>query len=238
MENKNCGVLYIVSGIEHIQMAIHSAQSVRETNPNMPIHLFADIEKQNFQFDKKTTPFTSWENIPNPHRRSKVDYMAQTPFERTLYLDTDTRVVCDLIDVFNLLDQFDVALAHAHKRELEKKQKPVKISLPKAFPQFNSGVFFYKKNEKTLQAFKQWQEWFYESKLPTDQNTLREILWASDLRIATLPPEYNVRFLKYLLIWTKKEAQPKILHLPFYKEGIKTYLKRFRRRFIKRLKSG
>src|SRR5688572_13104221 len=117
-ETKDCGVLYIVSGVEHINLAIRSAQSVKKTNPNMPIHLFADIEKQNFQFDEQANLFTSWENIPNPHSRSKVDYMARTPFERTLYLDTDTRVICDLTDVFNLLDQFDIALAHAHKREM------------------------------------------------------------------------------------------------------------------------
>lgn len=231
-----CGVLYIASGADHIRHAIGSAQSVRRTNPDISIHLFADFEKQNFQLDERINPFTSWENIPDPHRRSKVDYMAQTPFDRTLYLDTDTRVVCDLTDVFNVLDRFDVALAHAHKREILKKQLQIKFPVPRAFPQFNSGVFFYRRNEKTMQAFQQWRDWFYESNLLTDQNSLREVLWMSDLRIATLPPEYNVRFLKYFLVWDKEEARPKILHLPYYKDGLKTYIRRFSRRIVRRLK--
>ena len=45
------------------------------------------------------------------------------------------------------------------------------------------------------------------------------LLWKSDLRIATLPPEYNVRFIKYKYIWKKTEAIPKIFHLRRYHDG-------------------
>jgi len=233
-KNANYGVMYIATGFEHIKMALRSAQSVRNTNPHVPIHLSADWEQQGYHFDIDPGSLTSWENISEPHRRSKVDYMARTPFDKTLYLDTDTRVLCKLESLFDLLDQFDVALAHAHKREIPIKQKRIKILVPNTFPQFNSGVFLYRKTPKTIQMLKQWQEWFYEANLPTDQNTLREILWSSNLRIATLPPEYNVRFLKYMLLWTRDEAQPKILHLPYYKQGLMTYIKRWRRKILPR----
>lgn len=229
------GVIYIATGSKHINLALRSARSVRSTNPQIPIHLFANGKQQGFQFDINPGPLTSWEEIPEPHRRSKVDYMAKTPFDETLYLDTDTRVLCDLRDLFSLLEKFDIALAHAHKREIPAKQKTIRISTPNAFPQFNSGVFLYRRNTKTEHLFEQWQEWFYKSNLPTDQNTLKEALWNSNIRIATLPPEYNVRFLKYLLIWRKDEAQPKILHLPYHKEGLLTYLKRWRRKIRRRL---
>jgi len=237
VEQKSRGVLYIASGYEHIKAALLSAQSVRDTNPNLPIHLFADYQQQNIQLDAEPGPLTSWENISDPHRRSKVDYISRTPFEQTMYLDTDTRVLCDLEDVFCLLENFDVALAHAHKRELPNKQKNLKVKTPNAFPQFNSGVFLFRKNAKTLEAFAKWQKWFYELKLPTDQNTLREILWESDLRIATLPPEYNVRFIKYILLWSKDEARPKILHLPYYRQGLASYFKRWKRVILRRVKA-
>ncbi len=42
--------------------------------------------------------------IHNPHIRSKVDYISETPFQRTLYLDADTRVCEDLTHMFELLD--------------------------------------------------------------------------------------------------------------------------------------
>ena len=232
------GVLYIASGFEHIKAALQSAQSVRNTNPGLLIHLFADWQQQKFQLDIDPGPLTSWENIPEPHRRSKVDYIARTPFEQTLYLDTDTRVLCDLGDLFALLEKFDVALAHAHKREIPNKQKKVKIQTPNAFPQFNSGVFLFKRNEKTINAFSLWRRWFYETNLSTDQNTLREIMWSSDLRIATLPPEYNVRFLKYMFLWSRDEARPKILHLPYYRQGIMSYVKRWRKTILRKFKAA
>jgi hypothetical protein len=235
INRKSHGVLYIATGRDHIRAALQSAQSVRKTNPHVPIHLFGDWQQHGFKFDDKS-PLTSWENIADPHRRSKVDYMIQTPFLRTLYLDTDTRVLCSLDDLFNLLEKFDIALAHAHRREIPSKQAKVKIQTPNSFPQFNSGVFLYKRNTKTTRVLKQWRQWFYEAELPTDQNTLKEILWESDLRIATLPPEYNVRFIKYLLFWSKSEARAKILHLPYYKEGLATYIKRLRRKFLQGIK--
>ena len=232
----NEGVLYIATGKRHIDLAIKSAVSVRKTNPDFKIHLFGDWEKHNFNFDSNPYPFTSVGNILNPHRRSKIDFLHKTPFQRTLFLDNDTRVVVELSALFNLLDRFDVALAHAHRRELKDKQKNIMVNVPISFPQFNSGVFLYKKNEKTLEAFAKWKEWFYESKLMTDQNTLKEVMWDSDLRIATLPPEYNVRFIKFLLIWSKYEARPKIFHMAYFKEGPFAYVKKFQRKIKRRTK--
>lgn len=235
-KQKKQGVLYIATGREHIEAALRSAESVRHKNPDLPIHLFADWQQQKFKLNINPGPLTSWENIDNPHRRSKVDHMINTPYNKTLYLDTDTRVLCKLDDLFDLLERFDIALSHAHNREIPEKQKKVKISVPNSFPQFNSGVFLYNKNPRTSKVFKQWQKWFYETKLQTDQNTLREVLWASDLRIATLPPEYNVRFIKYLFIWSKQEAQPKILHLRHYRQGMLRHVKRLRRIILKKLR--
>jgi hypothetical protein len=42
---------------------------------------------------------------------------------------------------------------------------------------------------------------------------LRELLWGSDLRLHILPPEYNIRYERYLSFWDPKEAVPQILHL-------------------------
>ena len=159
--------------------------------------------------------------------------MPKSPFFKTLFLDADTYVLCDLNDVFQLLDKFDIALGHAMIREKPIKHKKVNIDVPKSFPQFNSGVFLYKKNEKTLAALEKWKKWFHETQIPRDQFTLREIIWESDLRVATLPPEYNVRYIKYIIMWNKYEAKPKILHMGYLKDGPFVYIKKWPRK-IKR----
>jgi len=160
--------------------------------------------------------FDAVELIENPHRRSKVDYMGNTPFKKTLFVDADTRVVADFTDVFMLLDKYDVAMTHAMRRA-HKNPRFWNIPLPYSFPQLNSGVFLYRTNEKVLEFLAKWKEAFHTAGIGKDQVTLRELLWLSDLKIYVLPPEYNVRYQKFLDIWAQNpgqnEAVPKILHM-------------------------
>lgn len=227
------GVLYVATGKKYIKAAIRSAKSVRAVCPTLPVHIFASWQDLNEVFSPSSIPFTTIGNIENPHRRSKIDYLSKTPFDRTLYLDTDTSLNVDITGIFQLLDRFDVALGHAHRRNELVRTRPWRVTLPEAFPQFNSGVFLYKTNPEVLQLLESWSVAFREAGFPQDQVTLRELLWLSDLRIATLPPEYNVRFMKYKYLWTKSEATPKIYHLRKYHEGRIGFLKRLAKRMLR-----
>jgi hypothetical protein len=67
---------------------------------------------------------------------------------------------------------------------------------------------------------KSWRRAYHEAGFKWDQITLGELIWNSDLRFYVLPPEYNVRCAKYLEVWSKDEATPKILHFAeFYDEA-------------------
>ena len=213
------GILYIATGEKYIRAAIRSANTVVKFCPGLPIHFFGDWQNHNLKFDVSTFPFSSVENIPDPHRRSKVDYLSKTPFDQTLYLDTDTALNSDIRDMFRILERFDIAMAHAHRRNDLARLGTWRINLPQAFPQYNSGVFLYRKTAAVTQFLEDWSHYFKEAGFQQDQMTLRELLWLSDLRIATLPPEYNVRFLKYPFLWSRSEAQTKIFHLQMYHDG-------------------
>lgn len=213
------GVLYIATGKKYIEAAIKSAYSVRRHSPNLPIHLFANWQSSNIKLKELPFPFSSISEIENPHRRSKIDYLPQTPFEQTLYLDSDTKLNADISPMFNLLERFEIALSHAHRRENEFTNKFWKTKIPEVYPQFNSGVILYHKNKDTLALFKAWKNAFIAAGFPQDQITLRETLWLSNIRIATLAPEYNVRFLKYHFLWSSTEAKTKIFHLQKYHDG-------------------
>ena len=213
------GVLYIATGAKYIRAAIHSAETVRKHCPGLQAHLFADWQNHGFDFRESPSPFTSVEAIPEPHRRSKVDYMARTPFDRTLFLDTDTAIHADVRGMFQVLDRFDIALAHAHKRNARARLRSWRTALPTAFPQYNSGVILFRRTPAVLAVLEDWRRYFREAGFSQDQMTLRELLWLSDLRIATLPPEYNVRFLKYHLLWSKGEAVTQIFHSRRYHDG-------------------
>lgn len=214
------GVLYIASGEKYIRAAMRSALSVRRHCPDLLIHLYADwTGHPGFDFGRDPSPFTSVGTIEAPHRRSKVDYLPRTPFDRTLYLDTDTRLNADIRGMFQVLDRFDLALAQSHKRGDMPQLAKWRIEVPQAFPQSNAGVMLYRRTPEVIRFLEDWRDSFHAAGFDKDQRTLRELLWLSDLRIAALPPEYNVRYLKYHLAWSSNEAVTKIFHLRTYHLG-------------------
>ncbi len=207
---ENCGIVYVATNEVYTKAAILSAKSAKEQiGEPIKIHIWTDLP----DLCKSAGVFDSVEQILNPHRRSKVDYLSQTPFNRTLFLDADTRVVSDVREMFGLLERFDIAMTHAHKRAAEKSYRKWRQQFSSVFPQLNSGVILYRKTDKIVKFLEEWKAAFHEAKLGKDQLTLRELLWQSDLQIYVLPPEYNIRYSKYFDVWDPEEAKPKILHM-------------------------
>lgn len=200
------GVLYIVTGKPYIEAAVRSAQSVRRHSPSLKIDIFTDQHpEENGLFDRVTI-------IPDPHRRSKVDWISHSRFERSLFLDSDTLVVSDISGMFDLLDNFDIAVAHAHARNQEKEKHIWKHQVPDVFPELNSGVLLFNNSMEARSLLERWAKAFHESGFWKDQITFRELLWSSECRFFILPPEYNLRYKRYLSFWPEREATPKILH--------------------------
>jgi hypothetical protein len=216
MPNIQRGVVYIATGEKYVRAAIRSARSVRQHCPDLLIHLFADLNPDKF-IESVPSPFNSWAQVENPHARSKVDYIYRSPYDETLFLDSDTEVVVDIREVFTLLEKYDMALAHDVIRNTPKDSW--KRNFPPSFPEFNAGVILYRKNASVTGLLKAWQEAYHEAGFFMDQITLRELLWRTDLKVAILPPEYNTIMLKYPWVWRKGEAIPKILHFRKYHEG-------------------
>ncbi len=232
------GIVYIATGPKYIRAAAHSATTVRTHSPGLPTHLFADWRSHGFDFGTSPAPFTSVEEVEHPHRRSKVDYLARTPFDHTLYLDSDTALNADISGMFRILERFDIALSHAHRRNVENRLKPWRIALPQAFPQYNAGVVLYRRSPEVLAFLDEWRQSFHTAGFLQDQMTLRELLWLSDLRMATLPPEYNVRLIKYHYLWAKTEATSRIFHRRRYHDGPFWSVQRRLRKLRQRLTSG
>ena len=177
------GVYYIATGDHFVREAAISAQSVRDTMPDVPIAIATDVEPE-FDFDHVI-------DIPDPKHGfvDQINNLHRSPFDQTIHFDTDIYVGSDVSDLFELLNQFDIAVAHNHNREVY--DPP---GVPDSFPEYNTGVVAYQ-NDSDLRDFtRAWKE-NYESLVREDntqnQPSFRKTLYESDLRIATLPPEYN-----------------------------------------------
>jgi hypothetical protein len=124
--------------------------------------------------------------------------------DRILFLDTDIEVTGDISGVFRLLDRFDIAVAHAPYRYNEDA-----ADIPDAFPEFNVGVVAVRKSPASLALLQAWRaaylaqpEWWHN-----DQVAFRRAVWETDVRVATLPPEFNFRPARY-----DGKSVPRVLH--------------------------
>ena len=135
--------------------------------------------------------------IQPEHVRAKVDFLTSTPFDKTIYLDSDTLVELPLGEMFDLLDKFDVLGTHdwARKRKSLSRKIEAYGQIPYGFSEINGGVLAWKKNRDTDRWLRLWKELYYRYQSPggRDQATLRLSLWESGVRLYILPVEFNVR---------------------------------------------
>jgi hypothetical protein len=199
------GVLFVATGAGYRDLARQAAESVRQVSPGIAIDLHTDVAVEPGVFDRVVV-------IDDPWFRSRIDAMAETRFQRTLHLDADLLAIADIRDVFEVLDRFDIALAHDQARNSPTANVFWRRELPNAFPQFNGGVIAYRRTPAVTDLLREWAQVMRESGLKRDQPVLRELLYLSDLRIATLPPEYNLLDFREVATWGNLQTAPRILH--------------------------
>jgi len=171
------GILMLAIGEHHQREAAQATERIRLIWPEIEITINTQDSGQ-------------------PVQLQRIRAMKASPYARTLYLDTDTWLMEPVPELFDLLDRFDVALAHAPWRE----RYPVDISA--CYPEFNGGVFVYGERCRNV-LFAAWERQFLHDLEHRDpgggtgyfpsQPSLRVALYHSGLCVATLPPEYNWR---------------------------------------------
>jgi hypothetical protein len=200
------GVVMAAFGQKYIDLAYRAAESLVRHNPTLEVDLFTDA-------DRALGPFGRIHVLNDVWIRSKVDAMLQSRFDRTLYLDVDLHVLADLGDIFDLLDRFDIAATHDPNRNSVPARMIYREPLTNAFPQINSGVLGFRKSEPVTAFLEEWKREIRTQAIGKDQPSLRELLWNGTLRLAVLPPEYNVWDLSMVdYMKPASHAAPRILH--------------------------
>ena len=219
MNLDDSGVLFVVSGAHYTAAAGDAARSVAQTNPWLKIGIFSDQ-------DVTDPVFTFVGKIQGEDSRRKHEYVGQSPFANTLYLDSDVRVIDDLSDLFRLLERFEMAGAHVRYRSVPKRLRKNKLDLPQAFPQINCGVLLYRKCESVDTLLQSWIDIYRDDGFTRDQIPFREALWQSEVRFYAFGPEYNMRNIPF---WPSKSPLPLILHIHAF------HAKSRARRFVNKL---
>ncbi len=203
-ENQNRGVLYIAFGNQWVEETKRSIRSLR-TVSDIPVAVITDAP---WQGPDEPDHFVEHQAIPG--FASKPELMALTPFENTLFIDTDTYVASDVTPAFGLLSHYDMGV-HFFGPML--KIQPDLM----CHPQCNSGVILYKKNEVVLDVFRRWAEEYEEgvktrvAKDPRgigNQRYLAIAIARSTARVVHLDTYLNFTLWDVLVTW----SPPMILH--------------------------
>tara|TARA_R100000008_G_scaffold82804_1_gene67444 strand:+ start:1585 stop:2319 length:735 start_codon:yes stop_codon:yes gene_type:complete len=184
------GVLYIAFGEQFLKELRLSAESVKKHNPDLHITVFSDKAVD--------SPFVDDQRIIDvTHLRPKIDYIHETPYEETLFIDTDVIVDYNIEEMFEILERYDIGAAHdlARKRKKYSAVIPEYGQIPYCFSEVNTGVMVFKKNEEVEELFRLWRKYFYKyyRYAPWDQPSFRISLWESDAELYVFPVEYNIR---------------------------------------------
>jgi hypothetical protein len=139
------GVLYVAFGDRYQAEARRSIATMRRVSPAMPCAVITDAE---------------WKEAPRPDtfvlRPRDVSFGSKprtmydgSPYEETLFLDTDTVVVRDVTPLFGLLRWYDLGVKFAGPQLNE-------ADGLEYHTQASSGVILFRKCEATADAFTRW----------------------------------------------------------------------------------
>ena len=177
-----------VKGIDYIKEAVFSAMSLKKHNPDANITLITDKKIE-------TDVFTNVIISNDMSLRCKQNELLKSPYEKTLYLDTDTYVNHNLDDIFDLLNKYELVGCNDYSRKRTLKEIPEYMKIPYCFSELNGGVFGYKKCDNFNKFIELWKHYYnkYKHKMLWDQPSLRISLWESNIHLYILPNEYNRR---------------------------------------------
>lgn len=187
------GYIYIASNsvkgdknVDYIKEAIYSATSLKKVDPDANITLYTDKEI-------KTKVFTDIK-IVNISLRCKQQILQESPYEKTIYIDTDTFINNSINDVFDLLDKYEILCVHDYARK-RSFNIPEYMKIPYGFSELNGGIIGFKKCDNFYKMMNLWNNYFekYKSIMSWDQPSFRIAVWESDIKLYILPIEYNRR---------------------------------------------
>lgn len=237
MENKEShGILYCAVGSKYEKQAIHSYSTALKLNTSLKASIYTDIKTSEKLWDNiMDVKYTSPINFEN-QMVHKLDAILSTPYEQTLFLDTDTMVLDDLSELFLLLEKYDIVLCHGHNRNQRYNEiqnatsdsgEPLFLNtIPYCFAPLQSGLILYNKHS-TIKFFQEVRSLYLSRGYYDDQAVIRELLWTSRIQFYILPPEYNFNSLSYMKKLQSSQfriASPKLFHYTLNKRDDLKYL--------------
>ena len=145
------GVIYLVSGgRSYLGELITSLKSLRHYDPELPVTVFS-------RFKVPAPLRCDWVPLDSREHplKLKVLTLRDSPYERTLFLDTDITLHGSVRPVFAHLDTHDFCAANSHEADWSV-NPPRFVAMVKP-RDYNTGVLLYRKSEAFLRFLARWE---------------------------------------------------------------------------------
>jgi hypothetical protein len=200
-------ILYINSHHKdgfYVREANESVKSFKKYLPNAKYYLYTDYSKpeEASEFDViRKAEFYVPEHLQdrvhlNGQMIVKHQAMQEMDEDAVLLLGADTYALKpEVAELPRILEQFDIAAAHAPVRINTELNNSTIPEVPVCFPELNCDIILYRNTVEVKTFLKEWAEAYLADQFshPHDQGTFRYLMYKSALRLATLPPEWNYR---------------------------------------------
>jgi len=218
------GHLYVANHQKFINEAIISARSLKRFNHD-PVCLICPKDLQTDDLKSSFDFIIGNSEIENHTYLAKVIGLQYTPFDRTVFLDTDTFIADTISELFEVLDLVDFATTTEATLHTDISSD---LSYRFVFQEFNSDVIVYKNNSIMQGIFSDWLTYCISNKKVIDMPGLREsvLLHINDVKFSILPDHYNAHGFKTMLLLY---AKIKIIHerLEFPKKSLTPHFQTF-----------
>lgn len=191
------GVLYLAIGASYVDEARDSMRSLRN-HVDLPVAIVTD------QTDSDLSDFDHVIKISGKKQVERKKGAGETwlwdttidpdwsPFSETLFLDTDTYICEDISEIFDVLEDHDIAVV-----KLQWNYTVDTIPEPRQ-RQYNTGVLAFRDSDATRQLFWNWSRIFEHrvktQERPLDQPAFREAVYVTEVKVFELPRRYNIRY--------------------------------------------
>ncbi len=203
----NRGVVYCATSQRvYLEAALISSIALRQLNPEIPITIFCDPALELFSSSTLQELLQTYginvielsiEGDAFLSRSVKTHLNELSPYQETLYIDSDMLPLKSISSVWDYLDHGDMAMVRDRLPTLAQCDHVAQVEidytlklLPGDTHHFNSGLMVWRDNDATQSLFKRWQdEWSVFQK--HDQLALVRAIAAEKFVVSQMPVNYN-----------------------------------------------
>lgn len=189
------GAIYIVTrDTKYLNLLRSSVESLKSAMPDLPVTVFSDLPAEG-PFDVVRVSSSGSDGFFD-----KARLMTESPYQQSVFIDTDIFVVHPFQELFALLDRFDCALTHEEYHDTDWDHRYPRPDIPLSYPEFNTGLMAFRRSPEMSAVFQHWSDLYsrFLSEHPgfaiNDQPFFRVAAYFGDAKIATLGREYNCKF--------------------------------------------